>query len=297
MGAVRRTSQSARQQARQPRAIASAARPPPPAPGQAGASSTLPVSADLSLPASLPVPSRVGDLNLAPVNTASQMSPTHLHPPAPGWVGDGRAVPASHPLPLTPAYPHLPAGDSYQMSAATALPWFATLHHLPAPGRAGDSHLMPAATALPLPTARHHLPVPSRAGDAHTTPRMWTAPAMSPPSGSSGCSRCCSAAVLSPPGSSGSVAEPPPLDPSFRQHPPALPATNIPQWMDVAGLCRLLPWKSYTGVRPGPASGRPSSAAPPRISEYDCDLIWDRSSDAAVSGPLDEHIVTVIKSF
>lgn len=156
-------------------------------------------------------------MNLAPVNTASQMSPTHLHPPAPGWVGDGRAVPASHPLPLTPAYPHLPAGDSYQMSAATALPWSATLHHLPAPGRAGDSHLMPAATALPLPTARHHLPVPSRAGDAHTTPRMWTAPATSPPSGSSGCSSCCSAAVLSPPGLirvGGRTSAPGPLLPS-----------------------------------------------------------------------------------
>lgn len=76
---------------------------------------------------------------------------------------------------------------------------------------------------------------------------------------------------------------------------PCQPPTFLKE-MDVAGLCRLLPWKSYTGVRPGPASGRPSSAAPPRISEYDCDLIWDRSSDAAVSGPLDEHIVTVIKS-
>lgn len=93
-----------------------------------------------------------------------------------------------------------------------------------------------------------------------------------------------------PPDSSGSVAGPPPLDLSFH-HPSASPAIAIPQ-EDGRRLPAPPTDDPAPGVPPGPAVGR-SSVAHPHLSEYDCDLIWGRNSDAAVSGPPDERIVTV----
>lgn len=98
-----------------------------------------------------------------------------------------------------------------------------------------------------------------------------------------------------PPGSSGSVARPP-LDLSFRQHPSASPAINIPQGDGCRNPLPAPPMDDPApGIPPGHAAGRPSSAVPPCLSEYNCDLIWSRSSDGAVSGPSDECIVTVLK--
>lgn len=177
------------------------------------------------------------------------------------------------------------AGASYRTSAATASP-----HHLPAPGGGGDSHWGPAAAASPLPETQHHLSALGRAGDAHAMSRRWAAPAASPPFGVSGCSRCCLAAIIAP----RALQDRGPdrrlwTYPSTSIFQPRQTSTFLKMKV-VAASCWLLP-RTFLDLLLVALLQLHT-----RVSEYDCDLIWGRSSDAAASRPPDERIVKVVKS-
>lgn len=180
----------------------------------------------------------------------------HRCPPAPSWAEDDR-LPSIRPLGLAPPYAPSQAGGSGRTSATI------TRSRLPAPGRAGKSG--------------------SGSG-------LEAAPAPGQPARTSRCSCTCSASALGQGDYSGSVVGPLPLDLSVGRDGPV---EHGPVGLHGAGRISLQPPRVVSDT--DSPVGRPSSVMPPRISEYDCELIWGRSADDSVSGP-EDRIASVVKS-
>lgn len=101
---------------------------------------------------------------------------------------------------------------------------------------AGQNDLAPARCSAPSSCAQQG------GRCAHAMPGMWAVPAASPPSGVSGCSRCCLAAIL---GSQGRGPDRPPLDLSFRQHPLTSRVVGLLQGDDVLLLPRTTLYRVF----------------------------------------------------